>query len=57
MITDHNICETCNEGYYLPNAATNKKVCQACTKTNCKTCIEQSNNEICISCKEGYFTN
>ena len=55
--TDHNICETCNEGYYLPNAATNKKVCQACTKTNCKTCIEQSNNEICILCKEGYFTN
>ena len=55
--TEYNICNTCNVGYYLPSDASDKSVCQKCTIANCKECVEQSNQETCTLCNEGYFTN
>ena len=55
--TSENICSTCNDGYYLPSNADDKKICTKCSVTNCKTCSGSLTNQICNSCSSGYFEN
>lgn len=43
-------CETCNEGYFLPNTILKPK-CEKCLVENCEKCLF---NTTCSICKEGY---
>ena len=50
-----NECQTCNEGYFLPNKES-QIICQKCDIIEgCEKCLENNQNMIiCLECKNGY---
>ena len=47
-------CESCNEGYFLPEDGQNKSKCEKCDLDGCLQCFGTKRKYICLKCKEGY---
>ena len=48
-----NQCETCNEGYYIPEGE-NKTKCEKCDIEGCLECFSSNNNKSCSNCQIGF---
>ena len=44
------ICESCNEGYYLPENDLEKIKCEKCSVEHCSICKGEILSDICLSC-------
>ena len=48
------ICNSCNIGYYLPSDNETKLECKKCSLKNCQICEGTIDDNICISCINGF---
>ena len=48
------ICNSCNEGYYLPTDDEEKKKCKKCSVENCQICEGTINSNICKLCLQNF---
>ena len=51
---DKGECESCNEGFYLPNDSKDKSKCYSCSFA-CLSCYGNATTSICTSCKQNYI--